>query len=207
MRSHHHVTSPSSAVTGHRGLVQLTQHQPAVMFILVGWMSQQSLASGGGCTLGELLGSRNEAPPSPQTPPGAFVVAQHQPQVGEKEALQRWARPGMPPSTRKAPVPTGMNPGSFIQGSLTSPAHPRVSSSAWEVVPSPTEARLLNQGDKPPCAVPVQTSQATCRAPRSRQRQRRERGKAFGMPQLQVSYPQSPKKPQLITRKKGFHQD
>lgn len=54
--------------------------------------------------------------------------------------------------------------------------------------------RLLNQGDKPPCAVPVQTSQATCRAPRSRQRQRRERGKASEMPQLQVFYPQSQKK-------------
>lgn len=69
------------------------------------------------------------------------------------------------------------------------------------------KARLLNQGDKPPCAVPVQTSQATCRAPRSRQRQRRERGKTFEMPQLQVFYSQSQKNLQLITRKKGFHQD
>lgn len=46
-----------------------------------------------------------------------------------------------------------------------------------------------------------------CWAPRSRQRQRREQGKAFEMPQLPAFYPQSQKKPQLTMKKKGFHQD
>lgn len=71
--------------------------------------------------------------------------------------------------------------------------HARVSSSPWEVVPSLTEGRVLNQGDKPPCTVPVQTSQATCWAPQSSQRQHWERGKAFEVPQPQVFYPQSQK--------------
>lgn len=35
-----------------------------------------SLQLGGGCTLGELLGSRSKAPPSPQTPQVPFIVAQ-----------------------------------------------------------------------------------------------------------------------------------